>query len=760
MPHAATAAPPNGDLPASATGAAPATAAVPAADSVASDHRDRSQRWSGAVKKRAVRRFVNKRRRRRSVHDPATGPAAVSDALGAADVSSLETIEAHSSAAMEVDVNAPAQADLFHTAESMLQDDSPLEEYIALCSRLVWPGIQSLRPEQTETLSKLFSDANEEERKLMVNLMTGVGKTHMIRVMGTMLRAVHLIVHPLLVLTADQVVKFLEGTDAYGAIEVHNLDDLAGTTEEYRRQFVKRLNELRGDTQTTIFVFASPKFLAKYQHIRRVLVEDCKRAGTLRSVTIDEAHLFAQHGSSFRPEIRHCAEHVIKPIRKRTPTDTSRPFYVLLSATMSLGDRTTMSKMTDVGFDSEKFIVRGTPSHFLQESITMIHKVGAEFTRHLDLGVHHLQNKASSVFIFANSRRLTNDLVKAFEGKLDKLGIEADVMHIHGKQGKHEKFALIGIFCQKIRVEGYDPRVLIATAASDLGVDHPDAQCVINMEWPECIATLVQRRGRASRQGQAASFILVAGIAAYLSLLRRIYDGLEDVKFNDDDEKDFDRAQAAVNSKVKSPSKRKTAQQKKVASDHELSESDQTALKKRQLNDVRDVLRLMCLNKGCQHKRIAEYLSCGALDNYNGDFAPCDGKCPICAKDWSNDRWTDNYLPVSREGLLLFFRRETGLGQTATYDNLVKLVWDNETWIEQIFDLKKRTICKYNVEAMFLQLIAAGILDARPVRRELKWVLSRQTNSVVSAFTYESVANWSGISLMDPTKKRNHKLLV
>ena len=523
---------------------------------------------------------------------------------------------------------------------------------------------------------------------------------------------------------------------------------------------MKRLKELRGGTQTTIFVFASPQFLAKYQHIRRVLVEDCKRAGTLRSVTIDEAHLFAQHGSSFRPEIRHCANHVIKPIRKRTSTDQSRPFYVLLSATMSLGDRTTLSNMTGVGFDSDDFIVRGTPSDFLQEGITMIHKVGSEFTRHLDHGIKHLQQESSSVFIFANSRRLTNDLLKAFEGKLDKLGIEADVMHIHGKQGKAEKFALIGIFCRKIRVEGYDLRVLIATAASDLGVDHPDAQCVINMEWPECIATLVQRRGRASRRGQAARFILVAGIAAYLSLLRRIHGGLEDVKFNDDDEADFERAQSAVNSKVKSPSKRKTAQQKKVARDHELSESDQTALKRRQLNEIRDVLRLMCLNKGCQHKRLAEYLSCGALDKYTGELSPCDGKCPICAKDWTKDRWTDNYLPVSREGLNLFFRRETGLGQgSATYDNLVKLVWDNDTWIEQIFDKKKSSIYKYNVEAMFLQLIAADIIDAKPVRGELKWVLSRQAASVVSAFKYEVDANWSGITILDPTKTRNHKLI-
>ena len=148
---------------------------------------------------------------------------------------------------MEVDVNAPAKVDLSEKAAAELPDNPTLEDYIALCSRLVWPGIEALRPAQMEVLTKLFADANEDERKLMVNLMTGVGKTHVIRVLGALLKGVHLIIHPLLVLTADQVVKFLEGTDDYGAIEVHNLDDLAGTTEAYRKQFVKRLKELRGD---------------------------------------------------------------------------------------------------------------------------------------------------------------------------------------------------------------------------------------------------------------------------------------------------------------------------------------------------------------------------------------------------------------------------------------------------------------------------------------------------------------------------------
>ena len=44
------------------------------------------------------------------------------------------------------------------------------------------------------------------------------------RVMGTMFRGIYVGVHPLLALTADQAAAFEEGNDAYGSIQVHNLD--------------------------------------------------------------------------------------------------------------------------------------------------------------------------------------------------------------------------------------------------------------------------------------------------------------------------------------------------------------------------------------------------------------------------------------------------------------------------------------------------------------------------------------------------------
>ena len=74
------------------------------------------------MKKRSVRRFVKKRRPRRSGRDPAADLAVDPDVLGDATVASLKTIASHSAAAT------------------------------------------ALRPAQMEVLTKLFADANEDKQ--------------------------------------------------------------------------------------------------------------------------------------------------------------------------------------------------------------------------------------------------------------------------------------------------------------------------------------------------------------------------------------------------------------------------------------------------------------------------------------------------------------------------------------------------------------------------------------------------------------------
>ena len=50
---------------------------------------------------------------------------------------------------------------------------------------------------------------------------------------GMLLKEIHLTVHPLLVLTADQIKQFSCGLDEFGQNDTHNLDTEATVLGEY-----------------------------------------------------------------------------------------------------------------------------------------------------------------------------------------------------------------------------------------------------------------------------------------------------------------------------------------------------------------------------------------------------------------------------------------------------------------------------------------------------------------------------------------------
>ena len=107
--------------------------------------------------------------------------------------------------------------------------------------------------------------------------------------------------------------------------------------------------------------------------------------------------------------------------------------------------------------------------------------------------------------------------MQSLETKLDEAkNYCCDVIHIHGKQTKQEKFNMIHLFCLKSKIKGYEPRVLVTTSASDVGVDHPNAQHVTNLEWTDSVSTFEEPRPdgtirRSTRRCEPEMSRLVAG---------------------------------------------------------------------------------------------------------------------------------------------------------------------------------------------------------------------------------------------------------
>jgi superfamily II DNA/RNA helicase len=143
-----------------------------------------------------------------------------------------------------------------------------------------------------------------------------------------------------------------------------------------------------------------------------------------------------------------------------------------------------------------------------------------------NLMVRHLAEISSSAFIFFNAQMLIPGVMKHVEGKIDQHPtICADVIQIHGKMEKTLKYININLFTGKLKLPEVILRILVATSASDMGVDHRNTQFVLNCEFPKNLSTVLQRRGRSSRRGKNAMFFLAAGVALYLNLIRRFHRG-------------------------------------------------------------------------------------------------------------------------------------------------------------------------------------------------------------------------------------------
>ena len=647
-------------------------------------------------------------------------PTAAMAPVAAAAAASWESLRA----------NADVDAALTPPEGETIEDD------LDTASSLVW-GV-SLRAMQMSALTFLFRETNVERKMLLVQ-KTGSGKTHVIRMAGTMLKGIHLILHPLLVLTADQIAKFASANQDYGQVSAHNLDEHSLSSGDYRSRLIKFLASVNVHTTRTVYVFVSPHLLAAQHSIRNVLL-NCATLGTLRSVTLDEAHLLAKQGASFRPEIRMLSKMFFRKLfANKLPS--KRPYLLAVTATNSTSDQARLEGITCVSFPPE-YCSWASAADFRQRQINMKMAITGNYSTNTNLVLRHLAEHTSSAFVFFNTRSLLPGVIKHLEGKIDQHDtVDADVIQIHGKMDKALKSININIFTGKLKLPDVNPRVLVATSAGDMGVDHPNAQYVLNCEFPEDPSTVIQRRGRASRRGENAVFFLAAGVASYLNLMRRIHIGSTPF-FNDQPD---DALDGFNNSAVASPKKKSHTSNAlaSVAKKNALSSENMAKLRKEQSSDFISVLSAFCLNLGCQHGRWEQFCATGVMTPGSMNDA-CGDSCSICTGEH-----VKLFLPVSKSGLIEFIQLEDGLHSLATANALIDLVWKNEHWTDKIFNMKVRGTRKYQVEAMFLQLIAGRMISAVMSDKQLRWTVCREcTGSRYAPFSYSVDKNWIGIRLL------------
>ena len=183
-----------------------------------------------------------------------------------------------------------------------------------------------------------------------------------------------------------------------------------------------------------------------------------------------------------------------------------------------------------------------------------------------------------------------------------------------------------------------------------------------------------------------------------------------------------------------------------------LSREGKRRLRDRQVKEQMDVLDFFFLNKGCQHVRARLYLSSGQLSDPPTGIPPCRDNCSICTGQWHK-----LHLPVYKSGLCEFFRWDKLPLPVDGKSSISDLIWGDSFWIERIFDRAASGVKKYNIDALFYSLAAAGIVKIEKRDRVVQWALPyepKEDNRYIRVYNYEKNESWRGVNLYPETRPR------
>ena len=110
-----------------------------------------------------------------------------------------------------------------------------------------------------------------------------------------------LLIIPLLSLTANQLERIKKAVQEYGNVLAYHLDDCA--KHDVNETIIPKLETFNYNSSTTMLILCSPQYVADNVDFRNALLR-CRDQQMLRLIAIDEVHIYAMHGRSFRDSIR------------------------------------------------------------------------------------------------------------------------------------------------------------------------------------------------------------------------------------------------------------------------------------------------------------------------------------------------------------------------------------------------------------------------------------------------------------------------
>ncbi|MBA5871923.1 MAG: RecQ family ATP-dependent DNA helicase [Nitrospira sp. CR2.1] len=321
-------------------------------------------------------------------------------------------------------------------------------------------GFSAFRPGQREVIDAVLS-----RRDAMAVMPTGQGKSLCYQLPATILPGLTLVISPLIALMQDQV-------NALNARDIAASAFHSGLTEQERDRVVLHLKLRRLQ-----LLYLAPERM-QHERFLRLL-----RSLWVSLLVVDEAHCISQWGHDFRPDYLNIGrlrrELENPPCLALTATATAR-VQADLCERLSLQDPLRLV----TGFRRPNLALSVRLCRSRQEKLAVLERMVREC-------------ETGTILVYCATRRAVEEVATC----LGRSG--SSVGYYHAGLSDEERRVVHDRFCAGAL------RVLAATNAFGMGIDKSDVRLVVHFDVPGSLEAYYQEVGRAGRDGQPASCLLL-----------------------------------------------------------------------------------------------------------------------------------------------------------------------------------------------------------------------------------------------------------